>query len=85
MNCLLQISQNSSEDILFVEEPWTVEAHTQIITDEQGQTVVDIHGRKYTYFLEAFIINELLEELDGENMTFEKKCQRIIEYASNDA
>mgnify|MGYP003605697851 CR=1 FL=1 len=85
INCLQQINQNSSEDILFVEEPWTIEANTQIITDERGQTVLNINGKKYTYFLEVFIINELFEDLDGENMTFEKKCQRIIEYASTDA
>ena len=85
INCLQQINQNSSEDILFVEEPWTIEANTQIITDERGQTVLNINGKKYTYFLEVFIINELFEDLDGENMTFAKKFQRIIEYASTDA
>ena len=83
INCLQQINQNSFEDTLFVEEPWTLEANTQILTDEQGQTVLNINGKKYRYFLEVFIINELFEELEGENMTFEKKCQRIIKYASN--
>ena len=52
INCLQQINQNSSEDILFVEEPWTIEANTQIITDERGQTVLNINGKKYTYFLD---------------------------------
>jgi len=87
INCLqqIQINQNSSEDILFVEEPWAIEANTQIITDELGQTVLNINGKKYTYFLEVFIINELFEDLEEENMTFEQKCQRIIEYAINDA
>jgi hypothetical protein len=85
VNGLQRIEQYSSEDILFVEEPWTIEANIQIIPDEQDLTVININGRKYTYFLEVFIINELFEDLDGKNMTFEEKCQRIIEYAINDA
>ena len=85
INYLQQLNQKSSEDILFVEVPWTIEANTQIVTAERDQTVININGKRYTYFLEIFIINELFEDLDEENMTFEKKCQRIIEYATNDA
>jgi hypothetical protein len=68
-----------------VEEPWAIEANIQIIPDDQSQTVQDINGKKYTYFLEIFIINELLEEFSVKNMTLEEKCRRIIEYAINDA
>lgn len=50
-----------------------------------GETVFNINGKKYTYFLEVFIINELFEDMEEENITFEKKCQLIIEYAINDA
>ncbi|MFW1956797.1 hypothetical protein ACG91D_14610 [Acinetobacter guillouiae] len=67
-----------------MEEPWAIEANIQIIPDDQSQTVLDINGKKYTYFLEIFIINELLEEFSEKNMTLEEKCQRIIEYAIND-
>lgn len=62
-----------------------IEANIQIIPDDQSQTVLDINGKKFTYFLEIFIINELLEECAVKNMTLEEKCQRIIEYAINDA
>lgn len=85
IHCLQRVDQYSSEEILFVEEPWAIEANIQIILDDQSQTVLDINGKKYTYFLEIFIINELLEEFSIKNMTLEEKCQRIIEYAINDA
>ncbi|MCF0265847.1 hypothetical protein KW868_15485 [Acinetobacter guillouiae] len=85
IHCLQRIDQYSSEEILFVEEPWAIEANIQIIPDDQSQTVLDINGKKYTYFLEIFIINELLEEFSEKNMTLEEKCRRIIEYAINDA
>ncbi len=85
INFLQEIDQYSSEDILFVEEPWTTEADIHVVTDDRGETVFNINGKKYTYFLEVFIINELFEDMEEENITFEKKCQLIIEYAINDA
>ena len=40
----------------------------------------------FEYFLEVFLIKELIDDLKYSNFnTIEKKCTRIIHYAENDA
>jgi hypothetical protein len=40
--------------------------------------VFNINGKKYTYFLEVFIINELFEDMEEENITFEKSANLLL-------
>ena len=81
VDTLLNIIQFSDEDIIFVEEPWTLQAQVKIISiDETEQTKIYINGRIY-----IFQRYSLFEDFEEQNMTFQEKCERILEYAINDA
>lgn len=50
VDTLLNIIQFSDEDIIFVEEPWTLQAQVKIISiDETEQTKIYINGRIYIF------------------------------------
>ena len=40
---------------------------------------------KYEYFLEIFIIKELFEDYETQNVCLQDQCLKVIEYALNDA
>lgn len=50
---------------------------------------VEQDGRSYDYFLETFIAREFLEgyeaSADGAGASAEQRCERLIDYAVNDA
>lgn len=50
----------------------------------QEMIEVYIDGKQYAYFLEVFIIRELITDLD-DSLNIEDLIQRIIKYAVDDA
>ena len=67
---------------VYAKKEWTCDSEA-ILTDqpEDGSTApIDGHA----YFLEAFIIKDWVDELDVNKITHEQ-CNRIIQYAINDA
>jgi hypothetical protein len=49
INFLQEIDQYSSEDILFVEEPWTTEADIHVVTDDRGKQCLILMGKIYIF------------------------------------
>ncbi len=72
---------------IYAEEPWRNESKAILAHEPEagGLPNVAIEGN-LAYFLEVFITNEIMEDIDvPEFNTIEKKCKRLIEYAINDA
>lgn len=82
---LYEIIQNidnyNIEDTIYSEEPWDITSESLVI-DEANFSQLKNHSKKY--FLEVFLVKELLEDLPNE-LSLKEKCKRIIYYAINDA
>lgn len=74
------IDSYNIEDTIYAEEPWNLYSSSLVINeDEQGAQM----NSSKKYFLEVFLVKELLEDLSSE-LSLEEKCNRIIYYAIND-
>ncbi|MNS62929.1 hypothetical protein D3C72_960100 [compost metagenome] len=85
---LIELIEHASEwtgddKTLYVARPWSCDADA-IIVSPATDTIEPLEqaGRRYDYFLETFIVQEVLYGLGG---TAEQRCQRLIGYAENDA
>ncbi|MFV5536603.1 hypothetical protein VXQ47_17800 [Acinetobacter pittii] len=72
----------SDEQTIYVEQPWNISSNTIAQSDDE-MIEVYIDGKHYAYFLEVFIIRELITDLD-DSLNIEDLIQRIIKYAVDD-
>ncbi|WP_324750431.1 hypothetical protein SH591_02820 [Sphingomonas sp. LY54] len=85
---LIELIQGSStwtgdDTTIYVARPWSCDADATLISPAPDTTEpVEQGGRLYDYFLETFIAREVIEGFAGSD---EKRCQRLIDYAENDA
>jgi isopenicillin N synthase-like dioxygenase len=68
---------------IYVTRPWRGDADAILVSPAPDTTEpVERDGTHYDYFLETFIARDVLEGLDG---SADDWCQRLIDYAENDA
>ncbi len=79
---LLNINEHSNTDILYVEQPWTLESNVVLTTKENTQPIT-CNNTKYEYFLEIFIIKMLFKDYETQNACLQDQCLKILEYAIN--
>ncbi len=77
------------ENTIYAAEPWTADSHAIIAYEpDTGGLPVEAQELGLQYFLEVFIARDFLEDwigsLDAES-TLRQKCERLIQYAINDA
>ena len=82
---LLNIGQFPEQDRLYVEQPWTLESQTQVIELDPAAPFIQMNERVFTYFLEVSIIDELSIQFDQQNLCLRERCQRVLEFAFNQA
>lgn len=75
------IDSYNSEDTIYTEEPWSIDSLTLVVNEEKYD---EQESFSKTYFLEVFLVKELLNDLPRE-LPLEEKCKRIIYYAINDS
>ncbi|MFI8035070.1 hypothetical protein ACH8I4_14470 [Acinetobacter sp. ABJ_C3_5] len=87
LEALVQIEKYSEEETIYSVKPWTLNSETIIMIEpDEGGLEFTVDGRVYSYFLEIFLVKELLSDLAAENgLSPERKVLRIIQYAYNDA
>ncbi|WP_256415086.1 hypothetical protein [Acinetobacter sp. 5862] len=87
LEALVQIEKYSEEETIYSTKPWTLNSETIIMIEpDEGGLEFTVDGRVYSYFLEIFLVKELLSDLAAENcLSLEGKVLRIIQYAYNDA
>jgi len=92
----LQDIDNINEDAVLyaerIEGEFVIESNVVLLElkeEELEWKTHEVSERKcpgYEYFLEVFIINDVMNDLEGSEFdTFEKKCERVIYYAEHDA
>ena len=86
-----RLAELDNEDTIYACEPWTEDSDAMVAPDpepEQGRIPLEAAEAGMKYFLEVFIAREVVEgwtaSLD-EKPTLAAICQRLIEYAINDA
>lgn len=77
------IEHISDEQTIYAEQPWGITSKAIALSDD-GKIEVIIKDKCYNYFLEVFIIKELIEDL-GNSLNSQDLVLRIIQYAINDA
>ncbi len=74
---------------IFAQEPWTSASLAVVeLEDEDGSLVRKRDGIVFSYFLEVFIAVDFLDGWESnspEPIELPAKCNRLIEYATNDA
>jgi hypothetical protein len=86
-----RLAELDDEDTIYACEPWTEDSDAMVAPDPEPDpngTPLEAAEAGMKYFLEVFIAREVVEgwiaSLD-EKPTLAAICQRVIEYAINDA
>ena len=81
---LLNIHRYSDDEMIYAVPPWTLESDAKVFkkTDEKRLSIHTDHST-FQYFLEVFIVKEILEELH-QNLCDRDQCQHVIEYVINE-
>lgn len=71
---------------IYVIEPWLLKS-TAIVLKEPPEGLIQVkHNNSiFEYFLEVFVVKEILKNLEQQNLCFRDQCLHIIEYAIYDA
>lgn len=84
-----RLSDFDEEDTIYVSEPWTEDSVAMVATGPDEGLVPAVAAKAgLTYFIEIFIAIEFTEAWVAslkEKPTLSAICQRLIEYATNDA
>lgn len=77
-------TESDFDDLMtvYVKKPWDAGSDTIITPQPDDGSTAPI--QEHYYFLEVFIIKDWLEELDSPVVS-EETCNRIVQYAINDA
>jgi hypothetical protein len=77
-------SRDDYEDLMTIysRREWNEESETIIALQPEDGSIEPLDG--HSYFLEVFIVKEWLEELNEKEVS-KSTCDRIIQYAINDA
>ena len=70
---------------LFVRRPWTPTSECVVEVDDDPELPRRLKSKGLEYFLETFVIREVLEVFQGKPPSDEEKLRLVIHYAENDA
>ncbi|OTG65697.1 hypothetical protein B9T25_11330 [Acinetobacter sp. ANC 4470] len=82
---LLNINNCSEDKTLYVERPWTLESEVQVIFHSNDAKNINIENKVFEYFLDVSVIDELFAQFANQNLCLRDTCQRIVEFALNNA
>ncbi|WP_081366953.1 hypothetical protein [Citrobacter freundii] len=93
MNVLIDVTKNISsydeEMTIYARKPWTLSSEVVVAFEsENGEPPENIKQLGLEYFLEVFLAKDLIETLRSSNKSVQgpnEICQRVIDYAINDA
>jgi len=89
MDVVGRLSDFDEDDTIYVSEPWTENSNAMVATEpDEGLVPAKAAKAGLTYFIEIFIAIEFTEAWvasQEEKPSLSAICQRLIEYAINDA
>ena len=82
-----QIEMLDEDLTIYARAPWQPDSEAICAQEPTGSLVpADLASSGFSYFLEVFIAREFLEDLSSSGeLSIEKQCVRLIQYAVNDA
>lgn len=80
---LVNIQQFSEHDSIYVERPWTLESEAQVLSSSEDAKIISIGNKVFEYFLDVYIVDELLAQCKNQNLCIRNTSQRIVEFAIN--
>ncbi len=79
---LLNIDQFSEEETIYVEHPWTLESEAQVIyIKDKATSTIHLENKVYAYFLDIYLVDELLAQFANQNLCLRTVYQRIVEFS----
>lgn len=87
---LKQSDQWQDDATIYVARPWSSNAQAVLLRPSPDTTAsVEQNGRRFDYFLEAFIARDFLDDFaaspDGSRVSEIQRCERLVRYAEEDA
>ena len=89
---LLKQSEHWRDDdaTIYVARPWSPSAQAVLLKPAPDTTTsIEQNGRRFDYFLEAFIVRDFLDDLaaspDASGASEIQRCERLVRYAEQDA
>ena len=81
---LVNIQQFSEHDSIYVERPWTLESEARVIhIKDKATPTAHLENKVYTYFLDIYLVDELVAQFANQNLCIRDTYQRIVEFAMN--
>ncbi len=85
-NIIDKLQELDEELIICMHKPWHSNAECILVTPDQSLAVpADVKAAGFHYFLEIFVVLEILEVFDDKIVSSETKIEFIQYYAENDA
>ena len=88
MELTQKLYELDSEKTIYAKKPWLPETEVEIRNEpETGLVPKDLENAGFEYFLEVFIAQEVIPNLSHvePSFTLEQWCEKLINYAENDA
>jgi hypothetical protein len=84
-NILNQIDSLDNDATIFAKKPWMEDSEVFLRASNEKSVTDDLKAKGYEYFLEVFVIKEVLEVFENRKVSLEDKFNLIVFYAENDA
>lgn len=90
LKVLSSIEEYTDEETIYAVKPWTINSDIIVMVEpDESELELRANGQIYSYFLETFLVKDLLNDLRHLNgnakLSPEEIAIRVIQYASNDA
>ena len=86
---IMELDSYSDEDDIYVKIPWSPDSPSIVLERPETPDITEeAISQGMSYFIAAFIAREfLLDWVDMQNNepSFQEQCERLIQYAINDA
>lgn len=89
IHVIAKLSEFDELQTIYARQPWTANSHAMVAQEtDSGELPLEAQRLGCSYFLEVIIAREFLEDWNngpGKTATIESQCDRLIQYAMNDA
>lgn len=88
MELTQKLYELDSEKTIYAKKPWLPDSEVEVRDEPENSLVPkDLEGAGYEYFLEVFVAQEVFPDLNHveSSFTLEQWCDKLINYAENDA
>jgi hypothetical protein len=82
---IASVDSLSEDAVIYAKKPWLQNSVPLVIEFGENDTVTRTIEGGYEYFMESWLIKDLLDQLRESGFSTEKKIEFIIYYATNDA